>query len=50
MLRLVADEAVELTYLVEREQSVGRRDDLHQIIYNLTENAIVNTTAPAPCA
>ena len=42
MLRLVADEKrVELTYLVEREQSVRAGvDDLHQIIYNLTENAI----------
>ena len=42
MLRLVADEKrVELTYLVEREQSVRTGvDDLHQIIYNLTENAI----------
>ena len=42
MLRLVADaKRVELTYLVEREQSVRAGvDDLHQIIYNLTENAI----------
>ncbi len=42
MLRLVADEKqVELTYRIEREQSVlAGGDDLHQIIYNLTENAI----------
>ena len=42
MLRLVADERkVALHYEIKREVSVlATGDDLHQIVYNLTENAI----------
>ena len=42
MLRLVAEErGVELTCEIEREGGVlAGEDDLHQVIYNLTENAI----------
>ena len=42
MLRLVAEErGVELTCEIEREGTVlAGEDDLHQVIYNLTENAI----------
>lgn len=42
MLRLVAEEKqVELSYEIVREgQTLASEDDLHQIIYNLTENAI----------
>ena len=42
MLRLVAQERqVELSATVEREGTVlAGQDDLHQVIYNLTENAI----------
>ena len=42
MLRLVAEEKkVDLTYNIVREGTVlANEDDLHQIIYNLAENAI----------
>ena len=42
MLRLVAQEReVKLDYVIEREGVVrSTEDDLHQVIYNLTENAI----------
>lgn len=42
MLRLVADErGVALHYVIEREANIlASEDDLHQIVYNLTENAI----------
>lgn len=42
MLRMIAEEKrVTLTYEIERAQTVlASGDDLHQIIYNLTENAI----------
>lgn len=42
MLRLVADErGVALHYVIECEANIlASEDDLHQIVYNLTENAI----------
>ncbi len=42
MLRLVADErGIDLRHVIERESIVlASEDDLHQIVYNLTENAI----------